>query len=163
MGSALHIPLAHAPAVGSTVKTTIRYKTTEGCTALQWLEKEYAIILARPRLTNSTQANPREDIPVPLQPVSAHLCAQPDAHPGHAVRQGRELPRTIRHPRFRSLVSTQTYSARVTSVLPALMSAVRASPPADGPAHGGKVVGQDVVTYVYEQVRLARQLHRVRF
>lgn len=41
MGSALHIPLPSAPAVGSKVKVTIRYKTTDGCTAIQWLEKEY--------------------------------------------------------------------------------------------------------------------------
>ncbi|KAI0089961.1 metalloprotease [Irpex rosettiformis] len=44
-----------------------------------------------------------------------------------------------------------TYSANVKSVLPVLLSAVRVSPPSDGPAHGGKVVGKDVVTYVYEQ------------
>ncbi|OCH94213.1 metalloprotease [Obba rivulosa] len=44
-----------------------------------------------------------------------------------------------------------TYSAKVHSVLPALMSARRVSPPADGPAHGGKVIGKDVVTYTYNQ------------
>ncbi|KAI0685545.1 peptidase family M1-domain-containing protein [Cytidiella melzeri] len=44
-----------------------------------------------------------------------------------------------------------TYSASVRSVLPVLLSAVRVSPPSDGPAHGGKVVGRDVVTYTYEQ------------
>ncbi|KAF5382881.1 hypothetical protein D9757_007329 [Collybiopsis confluens] len=44
-----------------------------------------------------------------------------------------------------------TYSAEVTSVLPALMSAIRQSPPSDGPAHDGKVIGKDEVTYVYHQ------------
>ncbi|KAI3611429.1 leukotriene-a4 hydrolase [Moniliophthora roreri] len=44
-----------------------------------------------------------------------------------------------------------TYSANVTSVLPALMSAIRTSPPADGPAHDGKVIGNDAVTYSYKQ------------
>ncbi|KAG2002580.1 leukotriene-A4 hydrolase [Coprinopsis cinerea AmutBmut pab1-1] len=44
-----------------------------------------------------------------------------------------------------------TYDAKVTSILPALMSAIRVSPPADGPVHDGKVVGKDSVTYVYRQ------------
>jgi leukotriene-A4 hydrolase len=32
------------------------------------------------------------------------------------------------------------------------MSAIRVSPPAEGPVHDGKIVGQDEVTYVYNQV-----------
>ncbi|TRM61567.1 hypothetical protein BD626DRAFT_549145 [Schizophyllum amplum] len=44
-----------------------------------------------------------------------------------------------------------TYSANVTSVLPVLLSAIRASPPSDGPAHAGKEIGKDVVTYTYKQ------------
>ncbi|CCM06484.1 uncharacterized protein FIBRA_08753 [Fibroporia radiculosa] len=44
-----------------------------------------------------------------------------------------------------------TYSAKVTSVLPALLSAIRVSPPSDGPTHDGKVIGKDAVTYVYNQ------------
>ncbi|KAJ4475116.1 peptidase family M1-domain-containing protein [Lentinula lateritia] len=43
------------------------------------------------------------------------------------------------------------YSAEVTSILPALMSAIRQSPPSDGPAHDGKVIGKDAVTYIYHQ------------
>ncbi|KAF5361641.1 hypothetical protein D9758_007285 [Tetrapyrgos nigripes] len=43
------------------------------------------------------------------------------------------------------------YTAEVTSILPALMSAIRQSPPSDGPAHDGKVIGKDAVTYVYHQ------------
>ena len=46
----------------------------------------------------------------------------------------------------------QTYSAKVASVLPVLLSAIRASPPSDGPAHGGKEIGKDVVIYEYKQV-----------
>jgi leukotriene-A4 hydrolase len=46
----------------------------------------------------------------------------------------------------------QTYSAQVTSVLPVLLSALRQDPPSDGPIHGGKVIGRDLVTYVYDQV-----------
>ncbi|TFK71738.1 hypothetical protein BDN72DRAFT_793498 [Pluteus cervinus] len=44
-----------------------------------------------------------------------------------------------------------TYSARVSSVLPVLLSAIRISPPSDGPAHDGKEIGKDSVTYTYEQ------------
>ena len=44
-----------------------------------------------------------------------------------------------------------TYSARVTSVLPVLMSALRVSPPAQD-VHGGKEVGKDEITYEYNQV-----------
>ncbi|OCB89221.1 hypothetical protein A7U60_g3588 [Sanghuangporus baumii] len=44
-----------------------------------------------------------------------------------------------------------TYTANVSSVLPVLMSAVRKSPLSDGPAHDGKVIGSDMVTYTYNQ------------
>ena len=46
----------------------------------------------------------------------------------------------------------QTYTAKVASVLPALLSAIRVSPPSDGPAHDGKEIGKDCVTYEYKQV-----------
>jgi leukotriene-A4 hydrolase len=39
-------------------------------------------------------------------------------------------------------------------VLPVLLSAIRVSPLSEGPAHDGKAVGKDVVSYVYEQVWL---------
>jgi leukotriene-A4 hydrolase len=32
------------------------------------------------------------------------------------------------------------------------MSAIRVSPPPEGPVHDGRIVGQDEVTYVYNQV-----------
>lgn len=41
MGSALRIPLSVSPKANSQVKATVYYNTTEGCTALQWLDKEY--------------------------------------------------------------------------------------------------------------------------
>ncbi|TFK89276.1 zincin [Polyporus arcularius HHB13444] len=44
-----------------------------------------------------------------------------------------------------------TYNAKVACVLPVLLSAIRVSPPSDGPAHGGKEIGKDVVTYEYKQ------------
>ncbi|KAG6829894.1 hypothetical protein H0H92_003027 [Tricholoma furcatifolium] len=44
-----------------------------------------------------------------------------------------------------------TYSARVTSVFPVLLSAVRQSPAPNGPVHDGKEVGKDQVTYTYNQ------------
>ncbi|KAG6849471.1 hypothetical protein H0H93_008198, partial [Arthromyces matolae] len=44
-----------------------------------------------------------------------------------------------------------TYSAKVTSVFPVLLSAIRQSPLATGPVHDGKVVGRDPVSYVYDQ------------
>ena len=59
-------------------------------------------------------------------------------------------------PIYRAL---QTYTASVTSVLPALMSAIRVSPPQDGPAHDGKVIGRDSVTYKYNQVCLMTSLY----
>ncbi|KAF8557162.1 hypothetical protein OG21DRAFT_1505592 [Imleria badia] len=45
-----------------------------------------------------------------------------------------------------------TYDAKVTCVLPVLLSAQRVSPPSDGPPHGGKVIGKDAVTYEYKQI-----------
>ncbi|KAJ7116299.1 hypothetical protein C8R44DRAFT_832437 [Mycena epipterygia] len=44
-----------------------------------------------------------------------------------------------------------TYTATVTSVLPVLLSAIRVSPASEGPAHDGKTIGKDSVTYKYTQ------------
>ena len=41
MGSALHIPLPEGLEAGSVISVTIKYSTTDGCMALQWLQKEY--------------------------------------------------------------------------------------------------------------------------
>ncbi len=40
MGSALHVPLPKGLKAGSKVQVTTSYATTDGCIALQWLEKE---------------------------------------------------------------------------------------------------------------------------
>ena len=37
-------------------------------------------------------------------------------------------------------------------MLPVLLSAIRISPPAEGPAHDGKIIGKDLVVYAYNQV-----------
>lgn len=49
------------------------------------------------------------------------------------------------------VTATQTYSAKVKSALPVLLSAIRVSPPSDGPPHDGKVIGRDIVAYTYNQ------------
>lgn len=51
-----------------------------------------------------------------------------------------------------ALTFVQTYTANVASVLPVLLSAIRVSPPSEGPAHDGKIMGKDVVSYIYKQV-----------
>ncbi len=51
-----------------------------------------------------------------------------------------------------NLTFSQTYTAKVTSVLPVLLSAIRVSPPSEGPAHDGKAIGKDAVSYEYKQV-----------
>ncbi|KAF9455476.1 peptidase family M1-domain-containing protein [Collybia nuda] len=43
------------------------------------------------------------------------------------------------------------YSATVVSKFPVLLSALCVSPPVDGPAHDGKIVGEDFITYTYNQ------------
>ncbi|PAV21690.1 leukotriene-A4 hydrolase [Pyrrhoderma noxium] len=44
-----------------------------------------------------------------------------------------------------------TYSAKVSSTLPVLMSAIRVSPPSSGPVHAGKKLGEETVLYEYNQ------------
>jgi len=43
------------------------------------------------------------------------------------------------------------YSANIKSTLPLVLSAIRKSPPSDGPAHGGKEIGKEWETYSYTQ------------
>ncbi|KAI0089923.1 peptidase family M1-domain-containing protein [Irpex rosettiformis] len=117
MGSALHISLSAPPQKGSVIKVKILYTTTEGCTALQWLDKE------------QTQGKQHPYLFSQCQPIYMRSLAPVQDTPS---------------------IKT-TYSARVSSVLPVLMSAIRTSPPADGPPHDGKVIGKDTVTYTYNQ------------
>lgn len=37
-------------------------------------------------------------------------------------------------------------------MLPVLLSAIRVSPLSEGPAHDGKIIGKDVISYIYKQV-----------
>ncbi|KAG1741787.1 peptidase family M1-domain-containing protein [Suillus paluster] len=118
MGSGLYIPLPAGLQVGSSVKVTIEYNTTEpGCKALQWLDKAQTHGKTHPFLFSQ------------CQPIYARSLLPCQDTPSVKV----------------------TYEAKITSVLPALMSAIRVSPPAEGPVHDGKIVGQDEVTYVYNQ------------
>ncbi|KAI6159444.1 peptidase family M1-domain-containing protein [Pisolithus thermaeus] len=117
MGSALHIPIPCPAGKGTNVKLAIKYETTTGGTALQWLDKE------------QTQGGNFPFLFSQCQPIYA-----------------------------RSLVPIQdtpsvkfTYNAHVTAVLPILMSAILVSPPSTGPPHGGRKIGQDEVTYVFQQ------------
>ena len=63
----------------------------------------------------------------------------------------------VRGPKTRAYIRLLTcikkYSAKITSKLPVLISALRVSPPSDGPPHDGKVIGEDSVVYSYDQVR----------
>ncbi|KIP01983.1 hypothetical protein PHLGIDRAFT_112533 [Phlebiopsis gigantea 11061_1 CR5-6] len=117
MGSALQIDLPAPAKTGTTLIVTVYYKTTEGCTALQWLDKE------------QTQGKQHPYLFSQCQPIYARSLAPVQDTPS---------------------IKT-TYTAKVASVLPTLLSAVRISPPSDGPAHGGKVVGKDIVVYEYDQ------------
>jgi leukotriene-A4 hydrolase len=44
MGSALHIPLPAGLKSGTSITVAVFYKTTQDCTALQWLSKEYGLL-----------------------------------------------------------------------------------------------------------------------
>ena len=45
MGSALHVYLPDTVNKGTDIKVTVTYATTKASTALQWLDKEYALDL----------------------------------------------------------------------------------------------------------------------
>ncbi|KAI0075897.1 hypothetical protein K474DRAFT_1663655 [Panus rudis PR-1116 ss-1] len=117
MGSALHLPLPEGLKAGSKLTATVYYKTTKGCTALQYLAKEQTQGKTFPFLFSQCQPIYARSL-APLQDTSS---------------------------------AKISYTSEVTSVLPVLMSAIRVSPPSTGPAHDGKVVGKDAVTYKYNQ------------
>ena len=54
MGSALHITLPPGLKSGDVVKVLVTYKTTSGCTALQWLEKECVLSILLCPITHLT-------------------------------------------------------------------------------------------------------------
>ncbi|KAJ7909530.1 peptidase family M1-domain-containing protein [Mycena leptocephala] len=117
MGSALHVSLPKGLQSATSIDVTIFYKTTQACTALQWLEKEQTQGKRFPYLFSQ------------CQPIHARALAPVQDSPSVKI----------------------TYSAKVASILPVLLSAIRVSPPSEGPAHDGKIIGEDVVTYMYDQ------------
>ncbi|KDR68677.1 hypothetical protein GALMADRAFT_231006 [Galerina marginata CBS 339.88] len=117
MGSALHVTLPKGLKAGSSVSVKIDYKTTEECTALQWLLKDQTQGKTFPYLFSQ------------CQPIYARSLAPLQDTPSNKIK----------------------YSAKVSSVLPVLLSARLVSPASGGPPHDGKVIGKDVVTYTYTQ------------
>ncbi|KAJ7352538.1 peptidase family M1-domain-containing protein [Mycena albidolilacea] len=117
MGSALHIPLPAGLKSGTSITVAVFYKTTQDCTALQWLSKEQTQGKSFPYLFSQ------------CQPIYARAMAPLQDTPSVKI----------------------TYTATVSSILPVLLSAIRVSPPPDGPAHDGKIIGKDSVTYSYNQ------------
>ncbi|KAF7330388.1 Leukotriene A-4 hydrolase [Mycena venus] len=134
LGSALHIPLSVGLKSGTSITVTVFYKTTKDCTALQWLSKEQTQGKSFPYLFSQ------------CQPTYARAMAPLQDTP--SVKIVGCFPAI-----FATKLSflSQTYTATVTSVLPVLLSAIRVSPPSEGPAHDGKIIGKDSVTYSYNQ------------
>ncbi|PPQ84726.1 hypothetical protein CVT25_013808 [Psilocybe cyanescens] len=116
-GSALHVALPKGLAEGASVTIKIEYKTTEKCTALQWLDKDQTQGKTFPYLFSQ------------CQPIYARALAPLQDSPANKIK----------------------YSAKVSAVLPVLLSAIRVSPPSDGPPHDGKEIGKEFVTYTYDQ------------
>lgn len=114
------------------------------------------------------QTDTRKAILLSLQPVSTNICpsigtvtrSDPlflvDVSRGFTVCADTPSLKIVRCSQIMSvreaLTFTQTYTARVASVLPVLLSAIRISPPSEGPAHDGKIIGKEVVSYAYKQV-----------
>ncbi|KAF4623043.1 hypothetical protein D9613_001552 [Agrocybe pediades] len=117
MGSALHVSLPKDLAAGVALTIKIDYKTTETCTALQWLDKE------------QTQGKQFPYLFSQCQPIYARSLAPLQDSPCNKIR----------------------YSAKVSSVLPVLLSARLVSPASDGPPHDGKVIGKELVVYNFAQ------------
>ncbi|KAH9487215.1 Leukotriene A-4 hydrolase [Psilocybe cubensis] len=116
-GSALHVVLPGGLQEEAKVTIKVYYRTTQDCTALQWLDKD------------QTQGKKFPYLFSQCQPIYARSLAPLQDTPGNKIK----------------------YSAKVTAVLPVLLSAIRISPPSDGPPHDGKEIGTDLVTYTYDQ------------
>ncbi|OJA13479.1 hypothetical protein AZE42_04405 [Rhizopogon vesiculosus] len=121
MGSALHITLPAGLQAGSSVKVTIEYHTTEPG-------------------CKALQWIDKAQTHGKTHPYLFSQC-QPIYARGLLPCQGK----------FHTPSVKTTYEAKITSALPALMSAIRVSPPPEGPAHDGRIIGQDEVTYLYNQ------------
>ncbi|ELU40820.1 leukotriene-A4 hydrolase [Rhizoctonia solani AG-1 IA] len=149
---ALAISLPSALQKGDQVVLRIDYSTTTQCTAIGWLDKEqtsgkkfdYLFSQCQAVRTLLTRWFPRFLTRVYIMrclplwcPTQSDLGLDPCA-----------LSRAVAS---RLYLGFQTYSANITSILPVLMSALRLSPPSDGPAHEGKEVGVESVKYQYNQ------------
>jgi hypothetical protein len=75
MGAALHVSLPKNLKSGTAIDVTVLYKTTKDCTALQWLDKEYAAFGCNILDTHVFKPDAGETIPISLQSVPAHPCA----------------------------------------------------------------------------------------
>ena len=101
MGNRFDVYLPHTLSKGDTIDITIKYSTTEHCTALAWLDK---------------QQTSGGDYP--------YVYSQCEAIHARSMVPCQDTPS-----------SKFTYSSTVTSTLPALMSALRVSPPKSTPLH----------------------------
>lgn len=136
-GKPLIIELGKTVRKGEEGKIDIAYETTKECTAVGWLT------------------------PVSVFAVSASFCPCPGERltvVGYRQTKSGKYPYLYSQSQAihaRSLFPCQdtpavkaTYSARVKSILPVLMSALRKSPPSEEAPQPGKMV-----EYVYDQVR----------
>ncbi|KAG8745452.1 hypothetical protein FRC10_007995 [Ceratobasidium sp. 414] len=142
MGSALMIPLSPPVDKGAKIVVQISYSTTRECTAIGWLEKEQTAGKKFDYFFSQCQAIHARS----LAPLQGQYTPSPMKRPQFYLRS-----LFGRHVFCKNSKSRPTYSADVTSLLPVLMSALRVSPPADGPAHDGKGVGTEAVRYQYKQ------------
>ena len=112
---------------------------------------------------SSCSPEPMSDRPKARPSHSCSASASPSTPAAWPRSRTRPLSRSyvspFAHHNIRNLTRSQTYTAKVASVLPALLSAIRVSPPSNGPAHDGKEIGKDVVTYEYKQVRHSSPNH----
>ncbi|RPD70851.1 hypothetical protein L226DRAFT_538669 [Lentinus tigrinus ALCF2SS1-7] len=117
--------------VGDQIRVQIFYSTTKDCTAVQWLGKDrwsYIDVI-------HMQADATPFMFSQAQPIYARSMAPLQDSPSVKI----------------------TYNAKVACVLPVLLSAIRVSPPSDGPAH----IGKDVVAYEYKQfLAIAEKIFR---
>ncbi|KAF9074017.1 hypothetical protein BDP27DRAFT_1359891 [Rhodocollybia butyracea] len=152
MGSALHIPLPSVLKSGSSIKVLINYQTTKDYTPrllfyFSLTEVGWEIVTFTDKVKSLlswfgtgntwvlTGQSLNETYPFQL-----------------LMKKDFSLSTSVRLNPIQDSPSVKIkYSAEVTSVLPALMSAIRQSPPSTGLAHDGRVIGKDEVTYAYHQ------------
>lgn len=128
MGSALHV--YSSVKKGDKVDVEIKYETTKDCSALGWLTPVYIafmIYIQRNKLIRDRQTTSGK---------YPYLYSQSQAIHGRSFIPRQDTP-----------AIKATYSAKVRSILPVLMSGLRISPPSEETWQPGKEV-----EYVYDQV-----------